>query len=164
MRRVTVSPATAPRRALRFSSIDELLREVELIEVADAAGRLRCAGAWTAGQILGHLAAWIDYAYEGYPGKRPPWLVRFIVRLSRKRYLYGGLPAGVRIPDAPGGTYGTEVLSTEEGARRLRAALERLGREPARHDSPVFGSMTQEERIALNLRHAELHLSFLHRE
>ena len=49
-----------------------------------------------------------------------------------------------------------------EGAARLRKAVARLqAGEPARYDSPAFGPMNHEERIQLNLRHAELHLSFL---
>jgi len=35
--------------------------------------------------------------------------------------------------------------------------------ELARYDSPAFGPMSHQERVALNLRHAELHLSFLQR-
>ncbi len=150
------------RRSLRFNSIDELLAEIDRIVAADKGGRLRCSGNWTAGQIFGHLAGWIEYAYEGYPMK-VPWFIRMLIRRKRDTYLREGMPAGVRIPRAEGGTYSTQAYPTEEGASRLRKALRRLkNREPARYDSPAFGRMSDDERIALNLRHAELHLSFLH--
>jgi hypothetical protein len=72
------------------------------------------------------------------------------------------MPAGVRIPGTKDGTFGTEPLSTSEGADRLRRAFQRLlSDEPARYDSPAFGPMSHADRIQLNLRHAELHLSFL---
>jgi hypothetical protein len=73
------------------------------------------------------------------------------------------MSGGVRIPRAENGTYGTDVLSTEEGAARLRAALQCLtGCQPCKFDSPAFGPMSHNDRIALNLRHAELHLGYLH--
>jgi hypothetical protein len=151
------------RRKLRFESLDELEAEIDRIVAADAEGRLRTTGNWTVGQVFGHLAAWINYGWEGYPFPTPPWFVRFFLKLMRTKYLRDGMPAGVRIPNADGGTYGIERLSTADGAARLRAAIDRLrSGEAARYDSPAFGPMSQEERIALNLRHAELHLSFLH--
>jgi hypothetical protein len=153
----------ADRRAVRFETVDELRAEITRLLAADAAGRLRHSGQWTAGQTFGHLAAWIEYAYTGFP-TRVPWFVRLFIRLKLDRYLRDGLPAGVRIPGARGGTYGIEPLDTAEGARRLRAALDRLEREPARYDSPAFGKLTEPQRVALNLRHAELHLSYLHPE
>ncbi len=150
------------RRNLRFNSIDELLADIDRIVESDKKGTLRHIGNWTAGQIFGHIAGWIDYAYEGYPTK-VPWFIRMFIRPKRTKYLREGLPAGVRIPRAEGGTYATQAYPTAEGADRLRKALRRLkSREPARYDSPAFGKLTDDERIALNLRHAELHLSFLH--
>lgn len=153
------------RRKLRFSSIAELDAEIERIVAADATGRLRTTGNWTAGQTLGHLASWINYGWEGYPFPNPPWFVRFFLKLMRKKYLRDGMPAGVKIPNADGGTYGTEKLTTAEGGDRLRRALRRLqsGDAPPHH-SPAFGPMSLEDRVALNLRHAELHLGFLHPE
>jgi hypothetical protein len=77
-------------------------------------------------------------------------------------FIHKPMRRGFRIPRTVGGTFGTEPMGTDEGAARLRSALERLrGREPARHDSPAFGPLTDDERIALNLRHAELHLGYL---
>ena len=127
---------------------------------AEWAGTLRRSGNWTAGQVFGHLATWINYGYEGYP-MRLPWFIRMLIRRKLPGYLRDGMPAGVRIPNVAGGTYGTDLLSTEEGATRLRAALARMLREPARYDSPAFGKMPEPQRIELNLRHAELHLGFL---
>lgn len=158
------TPKVQDRRKLRFNSIAEVLADVERIVEADRAGTLRSTGNWTPGQTFGHLASWINYAYEGFPMK-VPWPIRFLIRRMKGRYLRKGMPAGVKIPGAANGTHGTEPLSTEEGAQRLRAALKRLADgEPGRYDSPAFGPMSLEERIALNLRHAELHLSFLHPE
>lgn len=156
-----IDTKNAKRRALRFETVDDVLAEVERLVAAEREGWLRRTGNWTLGQTLGHLAAWIDYAYEGYPF-RVPWFIRFFVRMRMRRYLRRGLDRGVRIPGVAGGTYGIEELSTEEGERRLRAALERLRSEPARYDSPVFYPLSEEDRLALNLRHAELHLGFLH--
>ncbi len=152
----------ADRRRLRFATIDELLADVDRIVTAETSGTLRRTGNWTAGQVFGHIATWSNYAYEGYPF-RPPWFIRWILRKKKAVYLRNGMPAGVRIPKVPNGTFGTEEMSTEEGANRLRRALLRLKNgEPAKFDSPAWGEMPLEERIALNLRHAELHMSFLH--
>ena len=149
------------RHPLRFNAIDDLLAEVDRIVAADEAGTLRQSGNWTAGQAFGHIAAWMNYAYDGYPFK-VPWFIRLILRSRVRKYLRDGLPTGVRIPKVKNGTYATQALSTEEGAAQLRQALKRLASdEPAKHDSPAFGKASDEDRIALNLRHAELHLGFL---
>jgi len=150
------------RRTIRYRSIEDLLSDIDQIVTADRAGTLRRTGNWTAGQAFGHLAAWINYAYEGFP-TNPPWLIRMILRLRKKKMLREGIGAGVRIPGAPDGTYGVDRVTTDEGAKRLRDALARLqkGEAPKFH-SPAWGPMTLDERVQGHLRHAELHLSFLH--
>ena len=151
------------RRRLRFASLDDVIADVERIVAADRAGNLRRTGNWTAGQCFGHLAAWMTFAYEGFPMRRPPWFIRWLIRRKKAKYLHEGMPAGVRIPGVKGGTAATEPLSIEEGAARLRRAIQRLkSNEPEKFESPAFGPLSHEERVALNLRHAELHLSFLH--
>jgi hypothetical protein len=148
-------------RKLRFVSLAELRVEIDRLVAADERGTLRRSGNWTLGQMFGHLAAWINYGYEGYPMK-VPWFIRFLVRRQFRKYVHSGLPRGFRIPKVKAGTYGTEVLSTPEGARRLRAALDRLEREPAVYDSPALGEISEADRIQLTLRHAELHLGYAH--
>lgn len=157
-----VDTAAAERRELRFNSIDDALAEIDRIVQADQHGTLRRTGNWTAGRVFGHLAAWIDYGYTGYP-MRVPWFIRMLIRRKKDTYIRDGMKAGVRIPRTPDGTYGTDDMPTTQGAQRLRQSLERLKRgEPATYESPAFGPMSHADRIALNLRHAELHLSFLH--
>jgi hypothetical protein len=153
----------ADYRKLRFNSIDELHREINMIVEADHAGRLRRSGNWTAGQIFGHIASWITYAYEGYPMKPPSLFIRWFLKVKKKTYLRDGMPRGVRIPGVKDGTFATEPLTTDEGARRLREALERLkSGEPPRYHSPAFGPLQPDERVQWQLRHAEEHLGFLH--
>jgi len=161
-KRIDTAHAT-DRRPLRFERIDDVLADIDRVVAADEAGTLRRSGNWSAGQTFGHLAGWINYGYEGFP-MRVPWFIRLILRMKVKKYLREGLPAGTHIPKVPGGTYATEELDTATGAERLRAALERLKTEPARYHSPAFGPMREEDRITGHLRHAELHLSFLHPE
>ncbi len=157
----TVDTANArDRRSLRFQSIDDFLKEIDRLVKSDTVGKLRKNGNWSLGQAFGHLAAWINYGYEGYPFKTP-WLIRLILRTRVKKYLREGMPAGVRIPKVEKGTYATEALSASEGADRLRKALNRLKNgEPTRYESPAFGPMSHDQRVEFNLRHAELHLSF----
>lgn len=154
---------SAQRRVLRFDSLDDLAAEVDRVIAAEAANQVTYTGNWSLGQILGHLAAWMEFPYIGFPAERAPWLIRKIVGLSKKRFLTRGLPPGVRFPGRPEGTFATEPLDVPEGARRIRTALGRLksGERPT-HPSPVFGMLTLDEVVQLNLRHAELHLGFVH--
>ena len=157
-----IDTSKAERRKLWFDSIDEALADVDRIVEAERAGTLRQTGNWTAGQALGHLASWVEYGYDGYPMKPLPFFICRILRWKVKQFLVEGLPGGVRIPGVGAGTYGVEVIPAEEGADRLRRAFGRLkSGERCGHESPAFGPMSHEDRIALNLRHAELHLGFL---
>lgn len=155
-------PTKPTRRTLRFDTIAELEAEIDRIVAADRDGQLRTTGHWTPGQIMAHVAAWIEYGYDGYPLRPPPWFVRWFLRWQGKRFLRVGMPSGVRIPRVKDGTFGQDEMPTAAAAERLRRALQRLqSGEPAKFDSPAFGPMSHDDRIRLNLRHAELHLGFL---
>lgn len=151
----------AGRRKLRFETVQECEAEVGRLCEAERAGRLKALGNWTLGQTLGHLASWIEYAYEGYPMKQPPWVLRAITRLLLGRLLNKPASPGLRLPGVAAGTYGTEPCGLDEGEARVRAAYARLLKEPAKVPSPLFGMLSKEDLIKLHLRHAELHLSFL---
>ncbi len=149
-------------RTLRFDSVDECISNVNQILAAAENEKLKATGNWTPGEIMTHLANWIGYAYDGFPIGPPPFFIRWILRLRLRKMLRDGMPRGVRIPGVEGGTAGMENIETIEAGRRLLAALERLkSDEEAKFDSPAFGPMSHQDRITLNLRHAELHLGFL---
>ncbi|CAN5848651.1 hypothetical protein BH11PLA1_BH11PLA1_14750 [soil metagenome] len=148
------------RRTIRYADAAALRADLDALVAAERAGRLTPLGNWTLGQACGHIASWMSYPYDGYPMKRPPWLIRLIVMFSKRRYLAGDLPAGVRIPGLPDGTLATERHETAEGVRRLTAALARLEREAPRASNPLFGPLTHAQWKTMNLGHAALHLSF----
>ena len=148
------------RRKLRFNTIDDALADAEAMAAVERQGPLRQLGNWPLGQILGHLATWVGYAYDGVP-RTPPLLIRWIMRPMKKRFLYKAMPPGVRIPRTPGGTFGMEPMSLDEGLNRYRRACARLKAEAPQRRHPIFGAMTHEEWIAGQLRHAELHLSYM---
>ena len=67
---------------------------------------------------------------------------------------------GVKIGKIPGGTLGLEKIDCNAGANRFRAGFARLKADCPTCNNPVFGVLTHDQWIQLNLRHAELHLSF----
>ena len=153
--------STRKRRTLRFHTIDDALAEAERLVAAERSGQLDCVGNWKLGQALGHLATWANFAHDGYPPEvRAPLPVRMILRLMRGTIINKGMMPGVRIGKLPGGTVGLEPMDADEGLRRFRTAMERLRASAPTVANPVFGKLTHEQWIQLNLRHAELHLSF----
>ncbi|MBL8990632.1 MAG: DUF1569 domain-containing protein [Phycisphaerae bacterium] len=155
--------SVAGYRALRFGSIGDLLAEARRCAEAERRGSLRRLGNWSAGQIFAHLAAFMNYPYDGYPPTlgSPPWIIRVILKRFKNKYLYRSLPRGVRIPKVPGGTVGADDVSTDEGLARLEAAAARLQRQPPATPNLIFGPLTHDEWMNLHCRHAELHLGYL---
>lgn len=152
----------ADHRRLHFATLADLRADLATLE--RAGGMLRTSGNWTTGQNFSHLAAFIEFAYDGYPPElsNPPWFIKAILRLRKRSMLRGGLPAGVKIPGIKGGTVGADHAPAPSALARLRTALDRLERSAPTAPNPVFGPLTHEEWIALHLRHAELHLGFVH--
>ena len=151
------------RRIVHFDSINDVIEDVNKISAADADGRLSVAGQWSAGEILSHLSAWIEYAYEGYPIDPPPWVARQMLKFLLRSILKRGMATGVKIPGVEGGTVGQEKIDCDVACRRYLVALNRLASsEEARYPSPAFGKLNKDKLVKLNLRHAELHLSFIH--
>ncbi len=157
-----LNPKTVPHRALKFASMDEALAEAERLARAEQGGTLERTGNWTLGQALGHLAYWIDVAYDGYPPQlRPSWVVKLLLRTMKGGVLRGELPRGARIPKVPGGTLGIDVISTEEGLGRFRKAVARLKAAPPTRPNIVFGPLTHDEWKRMHIGHAALHLGYM---
>jgi hypothetical protein len=159
----TKTQSPVQHRQLRFQTIEELLAEIDRIESAAQTGELESVGNWTPGQVLAHIAAWVDYGWDGYPVKSPPFFIKWIFVRMAGRIIKRGMKPGAKIPGVREGTFGQEKISVEAGLDRVRRAFGRLqAGEVAKFDSPAFGPLSHEDRTQLNLRHAELHLGFLH--
>ncbi len=160
---MSIDTKTAQRRPLTLNSITDLRRDLDALEAAHRAGTLRTTGNWTPGQAFSHIATFIEFGYTGYPPNlNPPFFIKWIIRLQKKKFLSQGMPAGVKIPGIPGGTLGADDVPFEQGIARLRRAWYQLEKAPPTHPSPAFGEMPHEDVIRLNLKHSALHLSFLH--
>ncbi|HEX8521375.1 MAG TPA: DUF1569 domain-containing protein [Tepidisphaeraceae bacterium] len=149
------------RRELKFTRIDEAIAEAERLAAAERAGQLEQHGNWTLGQTLGHLGTWTNFAFDGYPEfLKAPAPMRWLFRLFRNVILTRGFTAGIKIRGVPEGTVGIEKLPTDEGFEHFRAAMTRLKSSEPTLINPMFGKLSHDQWIQLNLRHAELHLSF----
>jgi hypothetical protein len=151
------------RRVLHFDRLDQVINDADALAAAERAGKLRQLGNWTLGQTCGHLAAWVDYGYDGIPMKIP-WFVRILTRPMKNSVLNKPMKPGRNIPGVNAGTLAVDLLPTEVGVDRLRRACARLEAGPPATPHPLYGSLTAEEWKKLKLRHAELHLSFLRAE
>ncbi|MBL9002505.1 MAG: DUF1569 domain-containing protein [Phycisphaerae bacterium] len=150
------------RRILRFRTPADARADAESLAALDHAGQLRQLGNWTLGQALGHCAAWIGYAYEGYPAgfRLPPLPIRWVARLMIRGFIRKPMPVGFRMRGTTDGTFGTEVLPTVIGQDRFRVQWVRLEKFPPEKPNPIFGPLEHDDWVAMHLRHAELHLSF----
>src|SRR5687767_13694828 len=118
------------RRPLRLENLDSALREAESLAQAEREGVLRSTGNWSLGQAIGHVAFWAHAPSEGYPGiVAAPWFIRWLCRPLKSYFLNRGVPAGRQIPKVPGGTYGIELLATDDALVQFRAAFARLAQE-----------------------------------
>lgn len=156
--------SVADRRAVRYTTLDDLLEDIGAIERADAEGRVRPLGNWSPGQNLQHLARFMASSLDGFDGELP-FFVRVFGRGLRlvlgRRLFQKPPPAGFKLPK------GTAFLPADsipvpQGAAELREQIGRVQSGAAFIPaSPLLGKLTREEWIEMHLRHAELHLSFV---
>jgi len=150
------------RRPLRFNDLDEVLRDAENLQ----AKGYEKAGNWDLAQCCMHLSEWLRFPVEGFPKAPAPiravfWVLRKTV--GRKKLLTyidtGSFPAGKpTMPQTvppPGG-------DPREAIEKLRRSVNRLKEYTGPIvPSPLFGPMTKDEAVRMQLVHCAHHLSFL---
>jgi hypothetical protein len=149
------------RRKLSFATLEEVAADAENL----LARGYDKAGNWDLAQVAGHVAEWMRFPIEGFP--KPPIFIRPMLWLmkvtSGKKMLAkvldeGFTPGGHTMPQTvtpPGG-------NAAEAVTKLRSSIERWKAYTGEvYPSPLYGAMTKETALALQLKHAAHHLSFL---
>jgi hypothetical protein len=144
------------RRKLDYKSLEEVVADAERV----SAGSFKTVGNWSAGQIFRHLATAYNGSIDGITMKLP-WYILLMARIFKKKLLRGPMPPGFKLPAESAKQLEPGPTSTEEGLAELRAAVERLQREPQRASHPAFGKFSMEEWNQIHLHHANLHMSFI---
>lgn len=141
------------RRTVRYATVSEFLNDAEKL----AASEVRTLGNWSYGQILQHLAMSINSSIDG-AGFMLPAPARWLMSLMmKKRFLSRPIPAGFKSV----ATFIPPETTVEDGLAALRAAVERQLRESNHAPQPAFGRLSNAEWDDFNLRHAEMHMSFV---
>jgi hypothetical protein len=146
------------RRELRYNSYDDLLADVNEL----ASGETEMVGNWSLAQVCKHLASSLNSCIDGIPFNAP-LLLRVMGKLFlKKKFLTQAVPAGFQIPgNAKKQFEPEESADLQEQLPALRKAIERVKNDKSRVSHPVFGQLSADEWDQFNLRHAEMHMSFI---
>jgi len=155
-----MATAQPDRRKIRYQSLADVLHDAERL----ATGQHRTTGNWSYGQILKHLAMSADACFDGFGDINVPWWARwFIAPLVKKQFLLQTMRAGVKLPRNAIRLLPPDDASVEEGLVHFRRALARFDIEAPTAPHPFLGKLrNKEEYLLLQLRHCELHMSFVH--
>ncbi len=145
------------RRELHFQTIDDIIADAEQM----AAVPVKTLGNWSAGRIFKHLGIAFDLAVKGSTFK-PPLFIRLLAPLFKKRFLTKPMSPGFQMPKAMQPDFmPPDDVSTEEGLAALRSGFETYKNATTLAPSAALGRLTRAEYDQLQMRHAEMHLSFL---
>ncbi len=145
------------RRIVHYASLDEFQADAELL----AGMKYRTLGQWTYPQILDHLSRTLVASIDGF-GFQAPWFARkLIAPFMKNSFLTKPMRAGFRLPARAASILPGAEISLPAAVAKLRSALARFNAEPQRAEHPFLGKLASQESTALQLRHAELHMSFV---
>lgn len=142
------------RRQVRYKSLDEFLADARRLAQS---GQAQTLGNWSQGQIYKHLALSYDASIDGTDFSLPAPM-RWILTLTMKRkFLKQAIPAGFDAPKS----FQPDPIPLDEALAHLEQSVARQKQESHRAPHPAFGRLTRDEWNDFNLRHAEMHMSFL---
>ncbi len=148
--------SSGTRRSVRYSTLSDIVQDAEQLLSSH-----HTAGNWTFGQICQHLAKTMNCSFDGF-GFTAPWFARwFIAPFIKNSLLIKPMRSGFKLPERGKAILPDENVSNEAGLQQLKTAVERFSHEVPTAPHPFFGQMASEEVVQLQLRHAEMHMSFI---
>jgi hypothetical protein len=149
------------RRELTFETLDQAVADAEMLLTTG----YEKTGKWDLSQVCQHMTDWLSYPIDGFP--KPPipiaamlWVIKKTVgRKKLESYLATqSFPAGK--PTMPQTVHST--TNDADAVAKLKIAALRFDKHGGPiAPSPLFGEMTKDEAVRLQLVHLAHHLSFL---
>ena len=149
--------AVKGRRTVHYDSFDDLLADAEHM----ASIPTRTLGNWSVGQIYKHIGLALDAMIDGAPFGFPKplqWLMR---KLMLTKMTTQTLSPGFKLPKKAAALVPSSATPTEEGLSVLRKGVERVKSTSERAPHGGFGRISTEQWDAFQLRHCEMHMSFI---
>lgn len=144
------------RRTVRYSTFSDVVQDAEHL-----LGNHHTVGNWSFGQICQHLARTMEAMIDGFGFMAPWWARWFIAPFVKNSFLIKPMKPGFKVPKAGAALLPNDSVTAEEGLRQLKAAIQRLAHETPSAPHPFLGKLASEEVIQVQLRHCELHMSFI---
>lgn len=154
-----MTAATSPCRQVRYQTFDEVLADAEACAARGAA----TSGNWSLGQIFDHIAGAMEKTVDGF-GFSVSWPIRKLGQMIgiKTKVLREGMQPGFNLRgEAARALLPPDAVETQAGLEHLRRAIARIKAESERAPHPFFGELTREEADGIQLRHAEMHMSFV---
>jgi len=146
-------------RKLTFSNLDEALAEAERLAAADHF----TTGHHSFAQILNHLALANDMVTGRVIPPKMPLLVRLVMPFIRSKILNGPVKPGFKLPKKSESFFWpNRSLNVQDALASFRQSVDHYKKNGPLPVHPVFGKATREQIDQMNLRHAAMHLGFVH--
>ena len=150
------------RRSVVFENLDEVAGDARSL----LANGYTTGGNWNLAQVCGHLNDWMRFPIDGYPRASAPirallWLMKVTMgRKQLQRILADGFSA--KTPTMPQTVHAADAISDAAAVDQFLETINRFKDfDGPLAVSPVFGELTPDEAVQLQLRHCAHHLSFL---
>ncbi len=150
-------PQPARRQDVHYEELSEVLADARSL----AARPHTTVGKWTFAQIVEHLARAIDACFDGF-GFKAPWFARALIApFLKNSFLIKPMRAGFKLPQNADSLQPPADADLNEAINHLERAIARFDEETPSQPHPFFGRMAAQEVEMLQLRHSEMHMSFV---
>lgn len=152
----------ADRRKLSFTTMAEILGDVEMLDAAVKDGKtISATGNWTPAQIIEHVMYFIDGSMDGFDFSSP-LVIRIIGWIARSHILNNPMKPGFRLPATMKMVVPSPKSIWPDAVSHARKAILRVeaGKYMSK-PSPLLGKMAHQDWVKMHCRHAEMHFSFI---
>ena len=148
------------RREISFSSLDEVISDIETLAGSDH----ETTGNHSFGKIVQHLATTNDTVVGNIIPPKLPWFMRLAMPFLKNGILNNPVEPGFNLPNKAMQEFfwSQTDVDLKEAVENFRTSVRAYKDKGPLPVHPVFGKATEEQIDKMLLSHAAMHLSFVH--